>query len=145
LEAETDLRRHTRLNLNFALTTFAGGIIAVIALISSSSVTAATALVAGGIIAPVLHPPSRIALALITRHRRGLPRALLATVASLALIVLAVWSCHEMPLRTAWTAAWIRLSRWSLARMLVMWLWTVLVLSESSWAISWLLWPGGFR
>ena len=44
---------------------------------------------AGGIIAPVLQPPSRLALAVITRHRRQWPRALLATGASLALIVLA--------------------------------------------------------
>jgi hypothetical protein len=76
-EAETAMRRHTRINLNFFLTSFTGGALAAVALISSSAVTSATALVAGGIIAPVVEPVVRVALSIVNRHRARLARSLI--------------------------------------------------------------------
>ena len=83
-EAETALRRHTRLTPNFFLTTAAGGVIIACGLSSASGVTEATALVAGAIIAPVFEPLARIALGVVTRHSftvtRGISSALLGYV-----------------------------------------------------------------
>ena len=67
-EAETALRRHTRLTVNFFLTTSAGAIIVTAGLAASSSVTEATALVAAAIIAPVFEPLARIGLGAVNRH-----------------------------------------------------------------------------
>lgn len=75
-EAETAMRRHTRPNLNFALTTAVGGIIAACALVASSETTMAVALVAAAIIAPSFEPLARIALAITNRHARTLLQAL---------------------------------------------------------------------
>ena len=69
-EAETAMRRHTRPNANFALTTAAGGVIAGAGLTASSGVTEATALVAAAIIAPVFEPLVRLGLAAVNRRAR---------------------------------------------------------------------------
>ena len=74
-EAETAMRRHTRPNLNFALATATGGIIATCALVASSEATEAVALVAAAIIAPTFEPLARTALAITTRHTRTLLEA----------------------------------------------------------------------
>ncbi len=67
-EAETALRRHTRLTANFFLTTAGGAIIVTAGLAASSGVTEATALVAAAIIAPVFEPLARIGLGAVSRQ-----------------------------------------------------------------------------
>lgn len=96
-EAETALRRHTRLTPNFFLTTAAGAVVIACGLSSSSGVTEATALVAGAIIAPVFEPLARISLGVVCRHSftvtRGIASALvgyltLTVVSLLTMLVL---------------------------------------------------------
>jgi hypothetical protein len=67
-EAETALRRHTRLTANFFLTTAGGAVIVTCGLAASSGVTEATALVAAAVIAPVFEPLARIGLGVVNRH-----------------------------------------------------------------------------
>ncbi len=67
-EAETALRRHTRLTANFFLTTTAGAIVVTGGLVASSRVTQATALVAAAIIAPVFEPLARIGVGVVNRQ-----------------------------------------------------------------------------
>jgi uncharacterized protein DUF389 len=84
-EAETALRRHSRLTPNFFVTTAGGAIIVTCGLSTSSGVTEAIALVAAAIIAPVFEPLARIALGVVNRHPRvithGIYSALLSYVA----------------------------------------------------------------
>ncbi len=68
-EAETALRRHTRPNFNFFVTTAAGAIIATAGLAATSGITEATALVAAAVIAPAFEPLARISVGLVNRHR----------------------------------------------------------------------------
>lgn len=90
-EAETAMRRHTRLTLNFFLTTAGGGLIATAGLAFSSRVTQATALVAAAIIAPVFEPLARIGVAAVNRHGRVMASAALsAAVGYLTVIAAAV-------------------------------------------------------
>ena len=86
-EAETAMRRHTRPNLNFALTTAAGGIIATCALVASSETTEAVALVAAAIIAPSFEPLARIGLAITNRHASTLREALRVAVLSYVILI----------------------------------------------------------
>lgn len=86
-EAETAMRRHTRPNLNFVLTTASGGLIATCALLASSEATAAVALVAAAIIAPSFEPLARIGLAITNRHRQTLLEALPVAVLSYVILV----------------------------------------------------------
>ena len=90
-EADTAMRRHTRLTFNFFLTTAAGGIAAACALVAHSEATAAVALVAAGIIAPAFEPLARISLAVTNRHAPALRQAGAAVLTSyLTLVVAAV-------------------------------------------------------
>lgn len=90
-EAETAMRRHTRPTLNFFLTTAMGGIIAACALVASSEATAAVALVAAGIIAPVFEPLARLSLAITNRDRHTVMNAARNAVLSyMVLIAVAV-------------------------------------------------------
>ena len=98
-EAETAMRRHTRLTSNFVLTTATAGMIVTTSLITSDHVTGAVAVVAGGIIAPSFEPLVRVALAVITRRARWLPPAL--GVALLGYIVLAAMGFLTMLLLRA--------------------------------------------
>jgi len=90
-EAETAMRRHTRIAVNFILTVAGGGVVATVGLAASSRVTQATALVAAAIIAPVFEPLARLTLAAVNRHGRVMATGLLsAAVGYLTLIVSAL-------------------------------------------------------
>ena len=98
-EAETALRRHTRPNFNFFVTTIAGAVIATAGLAATSGITEATALVAAAIIAPAFEPWARIAVGLVNRHRgvawhgvvtAGLSFLTLAASALITMLVLRV-------------------------------------------------------
>ncbi len=86
-EAETAMRRHTRLDANFFLTTAAGGLLASCALVTSSAVMGAIALVAAGVIAPVFEPLIRIVLAAIPRHGKAMLESLGTTLLSYATLI----------------------------------------------------------
>ncbi len=90
-EAETALRRHTRLTANFFLTTTAGAIIVAAGLAASSGVTEATALVAGAIIAPVFEPLARIGLGAINRKSHAIAHGIYsALLGYVTLIIVAL-------------------------------------------------------
>jgi uncharacterized membrane protein len=88
-EADTAMRRHTRINLNFFLTTAVGAVIAACALSASSGVTEATALVAAAIITPAFEPLARLALSLSLGHVRSLRGSLSSLVGCYLTIVAA--------------------------------------------------------
>jgi uncharacterized membrane protein len=79
-EAETALRRHTRLTANFFLATTAGAIIVTSGLTASSGVTEATALVAAAIIAPVFEPLARIGLGVVNRQTHAVTHGIYSAV-----------------------------------------------------------------
>jgi uncharacterized membrane protein len=91
-EAETAMRRHSRLTANFFLTTAGGAIIVTCGLAASSGVTEAIALVAAAVIAPVFEPLARIGLGVVNRHPRvvthGITSALLSYVTLIVVSVL---------------------------------------------------------
>jgi uncharacterized membrane protein len=90
-DSDTAMRHHTRPTVNFYVTTVFGGVVAAVALVSSSRVTEATALVAAAIITPSFDPLARISLAVVMRRRDRLAEAIRATLATyLILVVTAV-------------------------------------------------------
>ena len=90
-EAETALRRHTRLTANFFLTTSAAAVIVTCGLAASSGVTEATALVAAAIIAPLFEPLARIGLGIVTRRTASLvPGVYTALIGYVTLIAVAL-------------------------------------------------------
>jgi uncharacterized membrane protein len=90
-EAETALRRHTRLTANFFLTTTTGAIIVTAGLAASSGVTEATALVAAAIIAPVFEPLARIGLGAVNRQTHAVTHGIYsALLGYVTLIIVAL-------------------------------------------------------
>jgi uncharacterized membrane protein len=86
-DAETTMRHHTRPTFNFFTTTAAGGVATLCALVSTSGVTEATALVAGAIIAPAFEPLARIGLTAVKLRWRELTFALGTTLLTFAILV----------------------------------------------------------
>jgi hypothetical protein len=86
-EAETAMRRHTRLTLNFFAATLGGGVVAGAGLTATSGVTEATALVAAAIIAPVFEPLARFAIAVVNRQRSMMAGALISALLGYATVI----------------------------------------------------------
>jgi uncharacterized membrane protein len=86
-EAETALRRHSRLSTNFFLTTAGGAIIVTCGLAASSGVTEAVALVAGAVIAPAFEPLARMGLGAVNRQPRVVTHASYSALASYVTLI----------------------------------------------------------